>query len=170
MFGLCRRLKTVREAQLNKLEFIEGCLTSVYPAVCNRLNYLFFVPATLLTCSLEWWSFGSRMDWISLTSRDKVPLSFSVESTPTYLPTACTVSMPLFVPVDELLSSHEKPPIGNKDVVVSVSLAKDSDSDSCPSKTTSNQSSPLILRGKRGSLDEGSLVIVAQSDMNAFPS
>ncbi|XP_040897452.1 solute carrier family 12 member 2-like [Toxotes jaculatrix] len=47
---------------------------------------------------------------------------------------------------DELLSSHEKPPVGGKEVVVSVSLAKDSDSDSCPSKTTSNQSSPLIMR------------------------
>lgn len=50
--------------------------------------------------------------------------------------------------LDDLLSSHEKS-LGNKEVVVSVSLVKDSDSDSCPSKTTSNQSSPLIIRGKR---------------------
>uniref|UniRef100_A0A671WYH7 Solute carrier family 12 member 2 n=1 Tax=Sparus aurata TaxID=8175 RepID=A0A671WYH7_SPAAU len=49
---------------------------------------------------------------------------------------------------DELLSSHEKPPIGSKEVVVSVILPKDSDFDSCPSKTTGNQSSPLIMRGK----------------------
>uniref|UniRef100_A0A7N8WZ68 Solute carrier family 12 member 2-like n=1 Tax=Mastacembelus armatus TaxID=205130 RepID=A0A7N8WZ68_9TELE len=48
---------------------------------------------------------------------------------------------------DELLSSQEKPPIGTKEVVISVSLTKDPDSDSCPSKTTSNQSSPLIGRG-----------------------
>ncbi|KAM3867825.1 solute carrier family 12 member 2 [Diretmus argenteus] len=51
---------------------------------------------------------------------------------------------------DELLSSHEKPPL--KEVVVSVSLAKDSDSDTCPSKTTSNQSSPLILRETKSPL------------------
>lgn len=63
-----------------------------------------------------------------------------------------TVSISLFVPIDELLSSHEKPPIGSKEVVVSVILPKDSDSDSCPSKTTSNQSSPLIVRGKVQSL------------------
>uniref|UniRef100_A0A665V9I4 Solute carrier family 12 member 2-like n=1 Tax=Echeneis naucrates TaxID=173247 RepID=A0A665V9I4_ECHNA len=54
---------------------------------------------------------------------------------------------------DELLSSQEKPSVGGKDVVVSVSLGKDSDSDSCPSKTTSNQSSPLIMRGKGGRED-----------------
>ncbi|XP_038559754.1 solute carrier family 12 member 2-like [Micropterus salmoides] len=53
---------------------------------------------------------------------------------------------------DELLSPHEKPPIGSKEVVVSVSLAKDSDSDSCPSKTTSNQSSPLIMRETKSPL------------------
>ncbi|XP_041793140.1 solute carrier family 12 member 2-like [Chelmon rostratus] len=53
---------------------------------------------------------------------------------------------------DELLSSHEKPPVGSKEVVVSVSLAKDSDSDSCPSKTTSNQSSPLIMRETKSPL------------------
>jgi len=52
------------------------------------------------------------------------------------------------VPADELLSSQEKPPVGSKDVLISVSPAKDSDSDSCLSKTTSNQSSPLIIRGK----------------------
>ncbi|XP_069562016.1 solute carrier family 12 member 2-like [Brachyistius frenatus] len=45
---------------------------------------------------------------------------------------------------DELLSSHEKPPVGSKDVLIPVS--KDSDSDSCPSKTASTQSSPLIIR------------------------
>uniref|UniRef100_A0A3B3WSV1 Solute carrier family 12 member 2 n=1 Tax=Poecilia mexicana TaxID=48701 RepID=A0A3B3WSV1_9TELE len=36
----------------------------------------------------------------------------------------------------------------NKDVLISVGPAKDSDSDSCPSKTHSNQSSPLIIRGR----------------------
>ncbi|CAJ1069672.1 solute carrier family 12 member 2 [Xyrichtys novacula] len=46
---------------------------------------------------------------------------------------------------DELMSSNEKPPGGGKEVVVSVNLAKDSDSDSGFSKTTSTQSS-LILR------------------------
>ncbi|KAF3695389.1 Solute carrier family 12 member 2 [Channa argus] len=53
---------------------------------------------------------------------------------------------------DELLSSQEKPPVGSTDVVVSVSQAKDSDSGYCPSKTTSNQSSPLIMR--EGGKDE----------------
>ncbi|XP_008285931.1 solute carrier family 12 member 2 [Stegastes partitus] len=53
---------------------------------------------------------------------------------------------------DELLSSHEKPPVGSKDILISVSLAKDSDSDSCPSKTTSNQSSPLIIRETKSPL------------------
>ncbi|XP_035514944.1 solute carrier family 12 member 2-like, partial [Morone saxatilis] len=53
---------------------------------------------------------------------------------------------------DELLSSHEKPPVSTKEVVVSVTLAKDSDSDSCPSKTTSNQSSPLIIRETKSPL------------------
>ncbi|XP_029915950.1 solute carrier family 12 member 2 [Myripristis murdjan] len=53
---------------------------------------------------------------------------------------------------DELLSSQDKPAGGVKDVVVHVSLAKDSDSDSCPSKTTSNQSSPLILRDTKSPL------------------
>ncbi|MEQ2218182.1 hypothetical protein XENOCAPTIV_030675, partial [Xenoophorus captivus] len=47
---------------------------------------------------------------------------------------------------DELLSSSEKPPKEIKDVLISVSPAKDSDSESCPSKTHSNQSSPLIIR------------------------
>ncbi|XP_071381041.1 solute carrier family 12 member 2 isoform X4 [Centroberyx affinis] len=50
---------------------------------------------------------------------------------------------------DELLSSQEKP-AGVKEVVVMVT--KDSDSDSCPSKTTSNQSSPLILRETKSPL------------------
>ncbi|XP_042276253.1 solute carrier family 12 member 2-like [Thunnus maccoyii] len=53
---------------------------------------------------------------------------------------------------DELLSAQEKPPIGSKDVVVSVSVTKDSDTDSCPSKTTSNQSSPLIIRDTKSPL------------------
>ncbi|XP_013870099.1 solute carrier family 12 member 2 [Austrofundulus limnaeus] len=53
---------------------------------------------------------------------------------------------------DELLSSSEKPPKSSKDVQISVSLVKDSDSDSCPSKTTSNQSSPLILRDTKSPL------------------
>ncbi|KAM7018737.1 solute carrier family 12 member 2 [Tautogolabrus adspersus] len=47
---------------------------------------------------------------------------------------------------DELMSSNEKPPAGSKEAEVTVTLTKDSDSDTCPSKTTSNQSSPLILR------------------------
>ncbi|XP_061586297.1 solute carrier family 12 member 2 isoform X2 [Cololabis saira] len=47
---------------------------------------------------------------------------------------------------DELLTSQEKPPLSSKDVLISVSLVKDSDSDSCPSKTASNQSSPLIIK------------------------
>uniref|UniRef100_A0A669BE93 Solute carrier family 12 member 2 n=1 Tax=Oreochromis niloticus TaxID=8128 RepID=A0A669BE93_ORENI len=37
---------------------------------------------------------------------------------------------------------------GTSDVLISVIPAKDSDSDSCPSKTTSNQSSPLITRAQ----------------------
>lgn len=115
----------------------------------SELNDLFYVPATPLTCSLEWWSFDCRMDWISLTSRDKVHLSVSAYLCSTW-PTACTVSISPFVPVDDLLSAHEKPPVGSKEVAVYVSAAKDSDSDSCPSKTTSNQSSPLIIRGKGG--------------------
>lgn len=45
------------------------------------------------------------------------------------------------------MSSQEKPPINSQEVVISVSVAKDSDSDSSPSKVTSNQSSPLIIRG-----------------------
>lgn len=45
------------------------------------------------------------------------------------------------------MSSQEKPPISSKEVVISVSLAKDSDSDCSPSKVPSNQSSPLIIRG-----------------------
>lgn len=48
---------------------------------------------------------------------------------------------------DDLMSSQEKPPISSKEVVISVSLAKDSDPDSSPTKVTSNQSSPLIIRG-----------------------
>ncbi|XP_073322100.1 solute carrier family 12 member 2-like isoform X2 [Pagrus major] len=55
---------------------------------------------------------------------------------------------------DELLSSHEKPPIGSKEVVVSVILPKDPDSDSCPSKTTSNQSSPLSGKPGNKSISE----------------
>ncbi|XP_037633780.1 solute carrier family 12 member 2-like [Sebastes umbrosus] len=53
---------------------------------------------------------------------------------------------------DELLSSHEKPPVDSKEVVISVILPKDPDSDSCPSKTTSNQSSPLIMRETKSPL------------------
>ncbi|XP_061752514.1 solute carrier family 12 member 2-like [Nerophis ophidion] len=53
---------------------------------------------------------------------------------------------------DELLWSQEKPPVSKKDPVVSVNLAKDSDSDSCPSKTTSAQSSPLIIRDGKPAL------------------
>ncbi|KAL3062367.1 hypothetical protein OYC64_002220 [Pagothenia borchgrevinki] len=44
---------------------------------------------------------------------------------------------------DELVSSHEKPPVESKEMVVTVSLSKDPESD-CLSKITSNQSSPLI--------------------------
>lgn len=49
---------------------------------------------------------------------------------------------------DDLMSSQEKPLTSSKEVVISVSLAKDSDSDSSPSKTTSNQSSLLNIRGE----------------------
>ncbi|XP_060927236.1 solute carrier family 12 member 2-like [Limanda limanda] len=52
---------------------------------------------------------------------------------------------------DELLP-HEKPPAGTNQVVFSVTPAKDSDSDSCPSKTTSCQSSPLIIRETKSPL------------------
>lgn len=52
----------------------------------------------------------------------------------------------LFVPIDDLLSSNEKPPAGNKEVMISVSVQ--TDSDSCPSKTTSGQNSPIIIRGE----------------------
>lgn len=48
---------------------------------------------------------------------------------------------------DDLMSSQEKPPISSKEVVISVTVAKDLDSDSSPSKVPSNQSSPLIIRG-----------------------
>lgn len=51
------------------------------------------------------------------------------------------------VPADEIIQSQEKPPAGGKDVLVSVVPTKDSDS--CPSKATSGQSSPLIVRGER---------------------
>ncbi|XP_054895630.1 solute carrier family 12 member 2-like isoform X1 [Poeciliopsis prolifica] len=47
---------------------------------------------------------------------------------------------------DELLSPSEKPQKESKDVLISISPPKDSDSDSCPSKTHSNQSSPFIIR------------------------
>uniref|UniRef100_A0A3B5M0W3 Solute carrier family 12 member 3 n=1 Tax=Xiphophorus couchianus TaxID=32473 RepID=A0A3B5M0W3_9TELE len=40
----------------------------------------------------------------------------------------------------------------SKDVLISVGPAKDSDSDSCPSKTHSNQSSPLIIRETKSPL------------------
>jgi len=47
-------------------------------------------------------------------------------------------------------ASLEKPAGGvAKEMLVTVSMAKDSDSDSCPSKTTSCQNSPLIGRGER---------------------
>ncbi|XP_037536116.1 solute carrier family 12 member 2 [Nematolebias whitei] len=53
---------------------------------------------------------------------------------------------------DELLQPSEKPPKDSKDVLISVSLAKDSDSDSCLSKNPSNQSSPLIMRETKSPL------------------
>ncbi|XP_077377792.1 solute carrier family 12 member 2 [Festucalex cinctus] len=52
---------------------------------------------------------------------------------------------------DELSCSQEKPPI-TKDTSVTVTLTKDSDSDSSPSKTVSNQSSPLIIRDGKSAL------------------
>lgn len=67
----------------------------------------------------------------------------------------CTGYNAVFTPVDDLLSSNEKPPGGNKEVTISVSVQKDSDSESCPSKTTSNQSSPLIIRGEREGREAG---------------
>ncbi|KAM6964780.1 solute carrier family 12 member 2 [Aplochiton taeniatus] len=51
---------------------------------------------------------------------------------------------------DELLSSNEKPPGTLKDVVVAVNM-KDVDSDSGLSKTTSSQSSPLIIKDSKSS-------------------
>lgn len=87
------------------------------------------------------------MDWISLTYKDKVHLLFSAYL-PLIWPSAWTVS--ISVPADDLLSSHEKPPASTKDVVVSISVSQDSESDSLPSKTTSNQSIPLIIKGNGG--------------------
>ncbi|XP_068452287.1 solute carrier family 12 member 2-like isoform X2 [Clinocottus analis] len=46
---------------------------------------------------------------------------------------------------DEILTSQEKPPGAGKEAA-SVTLTKDSDAESCPSKTASSQSSPLIVR------------------------
>lgn len=45
-----------------------------------ELSFLVFVPATPLTCSLEWWSCDCRMGWTSPTSKDKViqPVSLSI--------------------------------------------------------------------------------------------
>lgn len=91
------------------------------------------------------------MDWISLTYKDKVHMSFSAHLSLIW-PSAWTVS--ISVPADDLLSSHEKPPVGSKDVVVSISVSQDSESDSLPSKTTSNQSIPLIIKGNGGKKDE----------------
>uniref|UniRef100_A0A3B4YUL1 Solute carrier family 12 member 2 n=1 Tax=Seriola lalandi dorsalis TaxID=1841481 RepID=A0A3B4YUL1_SERLL len=71
---------------------------------------------------------------------------------------------------DELLSSHEKPPVGSKDVVISVSLAKDSDSDSCPSKTTSSQSSPLIMRGNNLFIDNQTKSPLSLTDQRLLES
>ncbi|XP_056889653.1 solute carrier family 12 member 2-like [Takifugu flavidus] len=55
---------------------------------------------------------------------------------------------------DDLMSSQEKPLTSSKEVVISVSLAKDSDSDSSPSKTTSNQSSLLNIRESKSPLSQ----------------
>ncbi|KAM8866447.1 solute carrier family 12 member 2 [Synchiropus picturatus] len=56
------------------------------------------------------------------------------------------------IPGQDELSLHEKPPVSGQDIVVSVSLVKDSDSESCPSKTASITSSPLILRDTKSPL------------------
>uniref|UniRef100_A0AAQ4QSJ7 Solute carrier family 12 member 2 n=1 Tax=Gasterosteus aculeatus aculeatus TaxID=481459 RepID=A0AAQ4QSJ7_GASAC len=48
---------------------------------------------------------------------------------------------------DEIIQSQEKPPGGGKDVLVSVGPNKNSES--CPSKATSGQNIPLIVRGER---------------------
>lgn len=52
-------------------------------------------------------------------------------------------------PADEFLSSHEKAPV-MKELLVAINIGKDMDSDSSKlsSKTTSGQSSPLIIRGQ----------------------
>uniref|UniRef100_G3PPC3 Solute carrier family 12 member 2 n=1 Tax=Gasterosteus aculeatus aculeatus TaxID=481459 RepID=G3PPC3_GASAC len=47
---------------------------------------------------------------------------------------------------DEIIQSQEKPPGGGKDVLVSVGPNKNSES--CPSKATSGQNIPLIVRGE----------------------
>lgn len=96
-----------------------------------------------LTFCLELSSSGCRTDWISHTYRDKVCLFPSICLLSAIYYTALTKT--LSVPVDDLLSSNEKPPGGNKEVMISVSVQ--TDSDSSPSKTTSSQSSPIIIRG-----------------------
>ncbi|XP_057688066.1 solute carrier family 12 member 2-like [Corythoichthys intestinalis] len=63
---------------------------------------------------------------------------------------------------DELSCSHDKPPV-SKDTPVTVTLTKDSDSDSSPSKTTSNQSSPLIIRDTKSALSSSDLRLLESS-------
>ncbi|XP_076003631.1 solute carrier family 12 member 2-like isoform X2 [Genypterus blacodes] len=53
---------------------------------------------------------------------------------------------------DDLLLSQEKPTGGGKEVVVPINPPKDADSDSFLSKTTSNQSSPLIKKDTKSPL------------------
>lgn len=111
-----------------------------------------------LICSLESWSFDWRMDWTSLTSRDKVhlPLAPLARSSNGLSKRRCP--SPILSLPDDLMSSQEKPPISSKEVVISVSLAKDSNSDSSPSKVPSNQSSPLIIRGDVDATRRGPLL------------
>lgn len=114
---------------------------SLWSSALNGFHHVSVMP---LTFCLEWWSSGCRTDWTSHTYRDKVhqpPVSILCLA-------ICDAALTktLSVPTDDLLSTNEKPPVSNKEVMISVSVQ--TDSDSCPSKTTSSQSSPVIIRGK----------------------
>lgn len=114
---------------------------SLWSLLLNGFQNVSVMP---LTFCLGWWSSGCRMDWISHTYRDKVCLFPCIYLLSGIWYTAWTKM--LSAPIDDLLSSNEKPPGGNKEVMISVSVQ--TDSDSSPSKTTSCQSSPIIIRGK----------------------
>ncbi|XP_077570713.1 solute carrier family 12 member 2-like isoform X2 [Stigmatopora nigra] len=63
---------------------------------------------------------------------------------------------------DELSSSYDKPSVA-KDTPVTVTLAKESDSDSTPSKATSKQSSPIIIRDSKSTLSASDLHLLESS-------